>query len=102
MLDDSVKTRISAAIAHADNLDNDVDLEVFNFTVYGKEFIKSARCSPDAWLQMSLQLSLYRLTGGLAATYESASTRRFRLGRVDNIRAAHPEVGHILLNNQDH
>ena len=26
------------------------------------------------------------------ATYESASTRRFRLGRVDCIRAAHPEA----------
>ena len=33
-----------------------------------------------------------RLTGSLVATYESASTRRFRLGRVDCIRAAHPEV----------
>lgn len=27
----------------------------------------------------------------LVSTYESASTRRFRFGRVDNIRAAHPE-----------
>ena len=93
MLDDGIKTRISEAIAHVDSLDNDVDLEVFNFTNYGKEFIKSARCSPDAWLQMSLQLCIYQLTGGLVATYESASTRRFRLGRVDSIRAAHPEVG---------
>ena len=40
---------------------------------------------------MFLKPSL-RLTGGLVATYESASTRRFRLGRVDCIRAAHPEA----------
>ena len=42
MLDDGIKTRISEAIAHVDSLDNDVDLEVFNFTNYGKEFIKSS------------------------------------------------------------
>ena len=43
-------------------------------------------------MMMMTQLTMYRLTGGLVATYESASTRRFRLGRVDCIRAAHPEV----------
>ena len=60
-----MKSRISDAIAHVDNLDNDVDLEVFNYTGYGKEFMKSCRCSPDAWLQMSLQLTMFRLTGEL-------------------------------------
>lgn len=33
-----------------------------------------------------------RLHGKLVATYESASTRRFRLGRVDCIRAATMEA----------
>ena len=28
----------------------------------------------------------------LCATYESASTRRFEFGRVDSIRASHPEA----------
>ena len=59
-MDDNIKTRISEAIADVDTLDNDVDLEVFNYAGYGKEFIKSARCSPDAWLQMSLQLTMFR------------------------------------------
>ena len=54
--------------------------------VGAQDFIKSCRVSPDAWLQMALQLTVYRLTGHLVATYESASTRRFRLGRVDSIR----------------
>ena len=91
-MDDSIKTSISEASKGLDSLDNNVDLEVLTFTGYGKEFIKSCRCSPDSWLQMSLQLSMFRLTGGLVATYESASTRRFRLGRVDCIRSAHPEA----------
>ena len=91
-MDDSIKASISKASNGLDSLDNNVDLEVFTFTGYGKEFIKSCRCSPDSWLQMSLQLVMFRLTGGLVATYESASTRRFRLGRVDCIRSAHPEA----------
>ena len=111
-MDADLQGRVSAAIAQLDKLDADTDLEVFNFSGYGKEFIKSARCSPDAWLQMSLQLTmfrfylsalqknvlmiLFRLNGSLVATYESASTRRFRLGRVDCIRAAHPEVKTFL------
>lgn len=33
-----------------------------------------------------------RIHGHLVSTYESASTRRFRLGRVDNIRAASSEA----------
>ena len=36
--------------------------------------------------------SNYRIHGGLCATYESASTRRFQSGRVDCIRASHPEA----------
>ena len=35
---------------------------------------------------------LLRIHGGLCATYESASTRRFQSGRVDSIRASHPEA----------
>jgi hypothetical protein len=33
-----------------------------------------------------------RLNGSLCPTYESASTRRFQYGRVDSIRASHPEA----------
>lgn len=41
---------------------------------------------------MALQLAYYRLNGHLVATYESASTRRFLLGRVDCIRSATTEA----------
>lgn len=48
--------------------------------------------SPDVYIQLGLQLAYYKLYGRLTATYESASTRRFRLGRVDCIRSASPEA----------
>ncbi|KAL0178817.1 hypothetical protein M9458_024259, partial [Cirrhinus mrigala] len=66
-----------------------LDLNVFTFAAYGKEFIKQQKMSPDAYIQLALQLAFYRR---LVSTYESASLRRFRQGRVDNIRSATPEA----------
>jgi len=92
VLDENMKNNIETAIVDIDKLDRNNDLEVFQFSNYGKDFIKSCRCSPDAWLQMSLQLTMLKINGNIVPTYESASTRRFRLGRVDSIRASHPEA----------
>ncbi|XP_058155608.1 choline O-acetyltransferase [Dasypus novemcinctus] len=69
-----------------------LDFTVYRFNHYGKEFIKKQKCSPDAFVQVALQLAFYRRHGRLAPTYESASIRRFREGRVDNIRSATPEA----------
>jgi len=92
ILDEGMKEKIEEAITGLDQIDNNNDMEVFQFSNYGKDFIKSCRCSPDAWLQMSLQLTMFKINGCIVPTYESASTRRFRLGRVDSIRASHPEA----------
>nr|CAD7443826.1 unnamed protein product [Timema bartmani] len=70
----------------------DLDLFVYRYNGYGKDFIKSCRVSPDAYIQLALQLTYFRLYRQLTATYESASTRRFLLGRVDCIRSATVEV----------
>ncbi|XP_051503513.1 choline O-acetyltransferase-like isoform X1 [Myxocyprinus asiaticus] len=69
-----------------------LDMNVHKFTGYGKEFIKRQKMSPDAYVQVALQFAFYRCYGRLVPTYESASIRRFREGRVDNIRSATPEA----------
>nr|XP_008201281.1 PREDICTED: choline O-acetyltransferase [Tribolium castaneum] len=91
-LDDKDFSRIEEAALSIDNLVKDLDFQVFRYTNYGKDFIKSCKVSPDVYIQLALQLAYYRLYGKLTATYESASTRRFRLGRVDCIRSASPEA----------
>ncbi|XP_023716544.1 choline O-acetyltransferase isoform X2 [Cryptotermes secundus] len=83
---------IQDAIQNLDVMVEDLDFYVYRFPGYGKEFIKSIKCSPDAYIQLSLQLAYFRLYHKLVATYESASTRRFLLGRVDCIRSAHNEA----------
>uniref|UniRef100_A0A4W6F6Q5 Choline O-acetyltransferase n=1 Tax=Lates calcarifer TaxID=8187 RepID=A0A4W6F6Q5_LATCA len=71
---------------------NNLDMDVFKFKAYGKEFIKKQKMSPDAFIQVALQLAFYKCNGRLVSTYESASIRRFQQGRVDNIRSATPEA----------
>ena len=47
----------------------------------------TARLSPDAYIQMALQLAWFRTKGGFTATYETALTRLFHHGRTETIRA---------------
>lgn len=71
---------------------NNLDMDVFKFATYGKEFSKKQKMSPDAFIQVALQLAFYKCRGRPVSTYESASIRRFQEGRVDNIRSATPEA----------
>uniref|UniRef100_A0A8C1SUB2 Carnitine O-acetyltransferase n=1 Tax=Cyprinus carpio TaxID=7962 RepID=A0A8C1SUB2_CYPCA len=66
---------------------HDFDMKVSVFSHFGKDFPKSQKMSPDAFIQMALQLAYYRIHKRCCPTYESASLRMFRLGRTDTIRS---------------
>nr|XP_053646928.1 choline O-acetyltransferase-like [Cherax quadricarinatus] len=84
--------RMQEAADHVDRLVEDLDFRILRYLGYGRNFMKRTKCSPDAFIQLALQLAFFRCHGQLTSTYESASTRRFRLGRVDSIRANTPQV----------
>uniref|UniRef100_A0A3Q1G810 Carnitine O-acetyltransferase n=1 Tax=Acanthochromis polyacanthus TaxID=80966 RepID=A0A3Q1G810_9TELE len=69
-------------------LADDLDMRVKVFGHFGKNVPKAHKMSPDAFIQVALQLAYYRLYRHCCATYESASLRMFRLGRTDTIRSA--------------
>ncbi|CAG4962324.1 unnamed protein product [Parnassius apollo] len=71
----------------AQSLLNDVDLRVLMYTQYGKGFMKNCRVSPDAFIQLLLQLSYYRDAGRFCLTYEASMTRLFREGRTETVRS---------------
>lgn len=52
---------IDSSLVAARNLLNDVDLHVMMHDAYGKGFIKRCNVSPDAFIQMALQLAYYRV-----------------------------------------
>ena len=69
----------------------DHDLQVQSFQGYGSNFIKKAGFSPDAYVQMAMQLATYRLFGEQVGTYEATQVRPFLHGRTETTRAVSPE-----------
>ena len=60
-----------------------------------------ALLSPDAYIQMALQLAWYRTHGTFTATYETALTRLFEHGRTETIRALTAESRQFVLSMCD-
>lgn len=86
-LNHELETAIDEAERRINALIENFSLVIIKFDHFGRAFIKSQNLSPDAFVQLALQYTFYKLHGQLVSTYESASLRQFRLGRVDNIRA---------------
>eukprot|EP00659_Diplonema_papillatum_P004806 gene4806-7413_t len=69
------------------------ETSVLGFKQFGGAFIKTvAGMSPDAFVQVAMQLAYYKNFGRNDATYEAASTRTFFHGRTEVVRSATNEV----------
>ncbi|XP_052833401.1 carnitine O-palmitoyltransferase 1, liver isoform [Octopus bimaculoides] len=77
------------------NLEN-IDLCVRVHNAFGKGFIKTAKVSPDAFIQSALQLTYYTYYGKLALTYESSMTRLYLLGRTETVRSLTSELASFV------
>jgi len=86
-----ITKEVQAEIDRATRDFNDVigqhELAIQAYQGYGKGLIKKFRCSPDAYVQMIIQLAYYKMYGKNRPTYESAATRRFQLGRTETCRS---------------
>mmetsp|Transcript_21667 Transcript_21667/g.32887 ORF Transcript_21667/g.32887 Transcript_21667/m.32887 type:complete len:664 (-) Transcript_21667:619-2610(-) len=94
MLDDSDTQMLQKLVDEAkndfDELVDSNELEFLRFQNYGKNFIKKAGFSPDAYIQMAIQLATFRLFGKQVATYESSQVRKFLHGRTETTRSISP------------
>lgn len=69
------------------NLVNNNSLHVQSFHGYGSSFIKQSGYSPDAFVQVAMQLATYRLWGQQGGTYEATQVRPFLHGRTETTRS---------------
>jgi len=94
-LNPQAKSAIDNCLVKAKNdltlLIGDYEWDVQHYQEYGSDFMKQARCSPDAYTQMAMQLASYRMFGRPLATYESTQVRRFLHGRTETTRTVSPE-----------
>ncbi|RDA87283.1 hypothetical protein CP532_1304 [Ophiocordyceps camponoti-leonardi (nom. inval.)] len=86
-----VQTEIDRAAQDFRNVIDQHELAVQAYQGYGKNLIKQFKCSPDAYVQMIIQLAYFKMFGKNRPTYESASTRRFQLGRTETCRSVSDE-----------
>ncbi|XP_078539011.1 carnitine O-palmitoyltransferase 1, liver isoform isoform X2 [Lissotriton helveticus] len=78
---------IENSLSTASALADDVDFHSFPFDSFGKGLIKKTRTSPDAFVQLALQLAHFRDKGKFCLTYEASMTRLFREGRTETVRS---------------
>jgi len=82
---------IDAAQKHFSGQFGAHELRVQAYQGYGKGLIKKFKCSPDAYVQMVIQLAYHKFYGKNRPTYESAATRRFQQGRTETCRTVSDE-----------
>jgi carnitine O-acetyltransferase len=86
-----VQTEIERATKDFTEVIGAHELRVQAYQGYGKGLIKKFKCSPDAYVQMIIQLAYFKMYGKNRPTYESATTRRFQQGRTETCRSVSDE-----------
>ncbi|QRW18264.1 carnitine O-acetyltransferase [Rhizoctonia solani] len=87
-VDSIIEREIKQAEGRAKAIVEDSDAGQLWYSEYAADWMKRqvSRVSPDAYIQLALQLAWYKQHGSFTATYETASTRLFKHGRTDVIR----------------
>ncbi|KAA0704473.1 Carnitine O-palmitoyltransferase 1, liver isoform [Triplophysa tibetana] len=83
--------RVERSLTVAQALADDIDFHVYPIQEFGKGAIKKCKISPDAFIQIALQLAYYRNRGTFTLTYEASMTRLFREGRTETVRSCTSE-----------
>ena len=91
VINDSIQESINAATTFHRKQIAAHELRVQSFQAYGKGLIKKFKCSPDAYVQMVIQLAYFKMYGKNRPTYESAATRKFQEGRTETTRTVSDE-----------
>ncbi|KAF8206302.1 acyltransferase ChoActase/COT/CPT [Mycena galopus ATCC 62051] len=87
-VDATIEAECTHASARAKAISDNSDANVFWFQDYGSDWIKDTlKQSPDAYIQMVLQLAYFKTRDEFSATYETALTRMFKRGRTETIRS---------------
>ncbi|RKF79527.1 Carnitine O-acetyltransferase, mitochondrial [Golovinomyces cichoracearum] len=90
-LNSAINSEIERAQKKFTEIISQHDLSVQAYQAYGKGLIKKFKCSPDAFVQMIIQLAYFKMYGKNRPTYESAAVRRFQQGRTETCRSVSDE-----------
>ncbi|XP_042905266.1 carnitine O-palmitoyltransferase 1, liver isoform [Parasteatoda tepidariorum] len=95
-----LKTCIEEAVSFSITNNNDLDLIVMDHNEFGKGAIKKCKTSPDAFVQLALQLAYYKDAKRFVQTYEASMTRLYQGGRTETVRSCTMEAKEFVLSMQ--
>ncbi|KHJ83620.1 Choline/Carnitine O-acyltransferase [Oesophagostomum dentatum] len=90
-MDSETLSAIDEAYTVSKSVADDFENSHLVFHEYGKDFMKKIRVSPDAFIQMAMQLAYYKDQGKFELTYEPAVMRLYRDGRTETVRSCSME-----------
>ncbi|KAF5291721.1 hypothetical protein FQR65_LT11415 [Abscondita terminalis] len=86
-LNDDILLNIESSGKNIAKLASNFEFIYLKFDKYGKEFIKTQNLSPDSYIQMAVQLALYRMYRSPCPQRETVSTRMYVGGRTEAVRS---------------
>lgn len=82
---------IKQAEVEVEDFISEHETKVLDYEEFGRNLIKKYRLSPDAVVQLAIQLAYVKLRSKIDCVYESVHTRRFAYGRTEAMRSVTPE-----------
>jgi carnitine O-palmitoyltransferase 2 len=73
-----------------------LNIDIYQQSILGKNLLKKSALSPDAIMQLGLQMAYYKMHQKFVATYESCSTAVYKHGRTETIRPVTNETKNFI------
>lgn len=93
---EEILAEIKQAEAEVEGFISEHEIKVLEYQEFGGNTIKNYRMSPDAVVQLAIQLAYVKLRNKIDSVYESVHTRRFAYGRTEAMRSVTPESVELI------
>ena len=93
---EEILAEIKQAEAEVESFISEHEIKVLEYQEFGGNSIKNYRMSPDAVVQLAIQLAYVNLRNKIDSVYESVHTRRFAYGRTEAMRSVTPESVELI------
>ncbi|WP_414619747.1 choline/carnitine O-acyltransferase [Calothrix sp. CCY 0018] len=93
---EEILAEIKQAEAEVEGFISEHEIKVLEYQEFGGNSIKNYRMSPDAVVQLAIQLAYVKLRNKIDSVYESVHTRRFAYGRTEAMRSVTPESVELI------
>lgn len=97
-LDDRLKHQVETSKKIYEEFVGKFNVKIFQKGILGKNTLKKSAVSPDAIMQLGIQMAYHKMHQKFVSTYESCSTAVYKHGRTETIRPVTTETKNFIEN----